>query len=77
MRLVTPGKPPVVFGVAAPPWGSVAAIIVPFGRSADRLPIGVQLVGRPFEDETVLAAGLALERAREDGPSGTDGRRRL
>ena len=40
------------------------ALTVPFGRSADGLPIGVQLVGRRFDDATVLEAGLALERAR-------------
>lgn len=40
------------------------ALSVPFGRSAGGLPIGVQLVGRRFEDGTVLEAGLALEAAR-------------
>jgi Asp-tRNA(Asn)/Glu-tRNA(Gln) amidotransferase A subunit family amidase len=39
------------------------ALTVPFARSREGLPIGVQLVGRPFEDETVLAAGAALEAA--------------
>jgi aspartyl-tRNA(Asn)/glutamyl-tRNA(Gln) amidotransferase subunit A len=37
------------------------ALTVPFTRSEDGLPIGVQLVGRRFEDGTVLRAGLALE----------------
>ena len=37
------------------------ALTVPFGWSAEGLPIGVQLVGRRFEDELVLAAGAALE----------------
>jgi aspartyl-tRNA(Asn)/glutamyl-tRNA(Gln) amidotransferase subunit A len=37
------------------------ALTVPFARSAEGLPIGVQLVGRRFEDEIVLRAGLALE----------------
>lgn len=45
------------------------ALSVPFGRSADGLPIGVQVVGRRFEDATVLEAGLALERARGPLPS--------
>jgi aspartyl-tRNA(Asn)/glutamyl-tRNA(Gln) amidotransferase subunit A len=40
------------------------ALSVPFGRSADGLPIGVQLVGRRFEDATVLEAGQVLETAR-------------
>lgn len=39
------------------------ALTVPFGRSADALPIGIQVVGRRFEDETVLRAGAALEAA--------------
>ena len=37
------------------------ALSVPFGRSGEGLPIGVQLVGRRFEDETVLRAGAMLE----------------
>jgi aspartyl-tRNA(Asn)/glutamyl-tRNA(Gln) amidotransferase subunit A len=36
---------------------------VPFGCSRDGMPIGVQLVGRRFEDETVLRAGIAIEAA--------------
>jgi Asp-tRNA(Asn)/Glu-tRNA(Gln) amidotransferase A subunit family amidase len=39
------------------------ALSVPFGRSADGLPIGVQLVGRRGDDELVLATGALLERA--------------
>ncbi len=37
------------------------ALSVPFGFSGDGLPIGVQLVGRHFEETTVLRAGAALE----------------
>jgi aspartyl-tRNA(Asn)/glutamyl-tRNA(Gln) amidotransferase subunit A len=37
------------------------ALSVPFGWSSDGLPIGVQLVGRHFEEVTVLRAGAALE----------------
>ena len=40
------------------------ALSVPFRWSAEGLPIGVQLVGRHFDDETVLRAGMALEQAR-------------
>ena len=40
------------------------ALSLPFGASAEGLPIGVQLVGRRFEDELVLAAGAALEGVR-------------
>jgi len=31
--------------------------------SSEGLPIGVQLVGRPWEEEQVLAVAAALERA--------------
>jgi aspartyl-tRNA(Asn)/glutamyl-tRNA(Gln) amidotransferase subunit A len=37
------------------------ALSVPFGWSSDGLPIGVQLVGRHFEEATILRAGAALE----------------
>jgi amidase len=37
---------------------------VPFGLSNDGLPIGVQVIGRPFEDELVLAVAEAIEQAR-------------
>lgn len=39
------------------------AIVVPAGRSAEGLPIGVQIVGRPFAEETVLAAAAIVEEA--------------
>lgn len=37
---------------------------VPLGFSAEGLPIGVQIIGRPNEDELVLAVAEALEEAR-------------
>jgi Asp-tRNA(Asn)/Glu-tRNA(Gln) amidotransferase A subunit family amidase len=37
------------------------AAVVPVGRSPERLPIGVQIVGRPFEDERVLGIAAAVE----------------
>jgi amidase len=37
--------------------------VVPAGKSAEGLPIGVQIVGRPFEEGTVLAAAAAIEEA--------------
>jgi len=39
-------------------------VSVPMGRSPEGLPIGVQLIGRPFEDELVLAVAGQLEAAR-------------
>jgi aspartyl-tRNA(Asn)/glutamyl-tRNA(Gln) amidotransferase subunit A len=44
------------------------ALSVPFARSRDGLPIGVQLVGRRGEDELVLATGSRLESVRGDLP---------
>lgn len=42
------------------------AAVVPVGRSAEGLPIGVQIAGRPFADEAVLMVAAALE--SEFGP---------
>lgn len=39
------------------------AVTVPAGRSLEGLPIGVQIVGRPGTEETVLAAALIVEAA--------------
>jgi Asp-tRNA(Asn)/Glu-tRNA(Gln) amidotransferase A subunit family amidase len=38
------------------------AVVVPVGKSADGLPIGVQVVGRPFEEELILAVAAQIER---------------
>jgi Asp-tRNA(Asn)/Glu-tRNA(Gln) amidotransferase A subunit family amidase len=37
------------------------AAVVPLGRSPEGLPIGIQIVGRPWEEEQVLAVAEALE----------------
>ena len=39
----------------------VPALSVPCGLTSERLPIGLQLVGRPFEEEVVLRAGRSYE----------------
>lgn len=39
------------------------AVSVPAGRSLEGLPIGVQIIGRPFEDEAVLVAASVVEEA--------------
>jgi Asp-tRNA(Asn)/Glu-tRNA(Gln) amidotransferase A subunit family amidase len=36
-------------------------VTVPAGRSKEGLPIGVQIVGRPFAEETILAAAAIIE----------------
>jgi len=38
-------------------------VVIPAGRTAAGLPIGVQIVGRPFAEETVLAAAAIIEQA--------------
>ena len=37
---------------------------LPFGRSPEGLPINVQLIGRPYEEELLLAVAETLEQAR-------------
>lgn len=39
------------------------AAVVPVGRSPERLPIGVQIVARPFEDETALGVAAIVDTA--------------
>ncbi len=39
------------------------AAVVPVGRSAEGLPIGVQIAGRPFEDEVVLGIASVIDAA--------------
>lgn len=41
------------------------AMSVPAGMSRRGLPIGLQLIGRPFAEETILRAGHAFEQATE------------
>ena len=36
-------------------------VSLPVGSDADGLPLGLQLIGRPFDEETVLAAARAIE----------------
>ena len=37
------------------------AVVIPVGRSNEGLPIGVQIIGRPFEEEVVLEAARLIE----------------
>jgi Asp-tRNA(Asn)/Glu-tRNA(Gln) amidotransferase A subunit family amidase len=39
-------------------------VAVPVGMSGDGLPIGVQVIGRPYEEETILVVAEAIERGR-------------
>ncbi len=56
-------QPCVVFNLLGNP-----AVVVPAGFSADGLPIGVQLVGRPFEEELLLRVAALFEEARGPWP---------
>jgi aspartyl-tRNA(Asn)/glutamyl-tRNA(Gln) amidotransferase subunit A len=38
-------------------------IAVPGGLSADGLPLGLQLIGRPFDEETLFSLGETIEQA--------------
>jgi len=49
-----------VFAVPASLAG-LPAMSVPAVLNADGLPLGLQLVGRPFDEQGVLNAGLAIE----------------
>ncbi|QIQ86891.1 Asp-tRNA(Asn)/Glu-tRNA(Gln) amidotransferase subunit GatA [Erythrobacter sp.] len=49
-----------VFAVPASLAG-LPAMSVPAGLNPDGLPLGLQLVGRPFEEQAVLDAGLAIQ----------------
>ncbi|MCZ7659835.1 MAG: amidase [Xanthobacteraceae bacterium] len=40
-------------------------LVVPAGRSRQGLPIGMQLIGRPFGDETLIALGAAFQNATD------------
>jgi Asp-tRNA(Asn)/Glu-tRNA(Gln) amidotransferase A subunit family amidase len=47
------------------PWNAlgVPALSVPCGFAADDRPVGLQLIGRPFDEATLLRAGHAYEQA--------------
>ncbi len=38
-------------------------LALPIGLSRNKLPLGLQLIGRPFDEETVLSVGYVLEQA--------------
>jgi aspartyl-tRNA(Asn)/glutamyl-tRNA(Gln) amidotransferase subunit A len=41
----------------------IPGMSVPAGVSEDGLPLGLQVLGKPFDEETVLAVAAVLERA--------------
>jgi len=44
------------------------ALAIPTGIGADRAPLAMQIVGRPFDEPSVLRVGDAYERARGAPP---------
>ena len=44
-------------------------ISVPSGLDAQGLPLGLQLIGRPFEEETLFALGAVIEQAAGSFPT--------
>jgi amidase len=40
------------------------AVVIPYGRNEDGMPVGIQLVGRPYEEELILEVAVRLEQAR-------------
>jgi len=42
-------------------------IAVPAGKDAQGLPLGLQLIGKPFDEETLFAAARVIERAADGG----------
>jgi aspartyl-tRNA(Asn)/glutamyl-tRNA(Gln) amidotransferase subunit A len=43
----------------------VPAIVVPCGMSGAKLPIGLQIIGRPFEEDKIIRAAYAYEQATD------------
>jgi aspartyl-tRNA(Asn)/glutamyl-tRNA(Gln) amidotransferase subunit A len=37
--------------------------VAPAGLSAEGLPLGLQLIGRPFDEETLFALGAVMEQS--------------
>jgi amidase len=72
-RYVTPSKEIGQFqAMMSATWVNLLglpAIVVPFGLDADGLPVGVQLIGRPFEEELLLDLAVELEKVRGPFPA--------
>jgi Asp-tRNA(Asn)/Glu-tRNA(Gln) amidotransferase A subunit family amidase len=65
-------KAPGLFKTMMPSviWNALGfpALTVPMTMTADGLPVGVQLIGRPWEEQTLLAVGQHLEERRGPFP---------
>jgi Asp-tRNA(Asn)/Glu-tRNA(Gln) amidotransferase A subunit family amidase len=47
---------------------SLPAVTIPFGTTEEGIPVGVQIAGRPYEEEVILEVAQALERVRGPFP---------
>jgi Asp-tRNA(Asn)/Glu-tRNA(Gln) amidotransferase A subunit family amidase len=45
------------------------AMVIPFDLTADGLPVGIQLIGRPYDEELLLELAVRLEEARGPFPA--------
>jgi aspartyl-tRNA(Asn)/glutamyl-tRNA(Gln) amidotransferase subunit A len=43
----------------------IPAIVIPCGFSSNRLPIGLQIMGRPFDERTLFRAAYTFEQNTE------------
>ncbi len=56
-----------IYSVAAEVLAGICGISVPCGETAAGLPIGVQIMGRHFDEETMLRVALAIEAEQKLG----------
>jgi Asp-tRNA(Asn)/Glu-tRNA(Gln) amidotransferase A subunit family amidase len=68
-RYETPERPIALLDAMAPatPWNLLGfpAVVIPFGMTHNgSLPVGIQIVGRPWEEELILEVAVRLEEAR-------------
>jgi amidase len=72
-RYKTDGKEIGLFQAMMPMYPAnllgLPAVTIPWKLSAEGLPIGIQLVGRPWEEELLLELAIRLEEARGEFPS--------
>lgn len=72
-KFPTEGKPVGLFQAMMPSTAfnllGLPALTIPFTLDEQGLPAGVQIVGRPWEEEALLELGVALEHARGPFPS--------
>jgi Asp-tRNA(Asn)/Glu-tRNA(Gln) amidotransferase A subunit family amidase len=55
----------------ATPWNllGMPGLVIPMDLTPEGLPIGVQLIAKPYEEELLLHIGQLLEQARGPFPS--------